>query len=173
MDIGVKIILVGILMYSAICMSKEITHNSIIKNSIGDISVYLKKQKAKNTPSIFLHGLFFDLQLWNHKMDAINDRDVIAIEMPLHGSSPDITTKNWNLGDCRKMICEILDSLQISKVHAVEHSRGSMTILRAAEKYPESFESLTPFNLPFNSCKWRAQNTAGVTVKSLEIIDNN
>lgn len=132
-------------------MAKEITFNHFIKTSMGDISVYLKKQESEKTPIIFLHDLFFDHQLWNYQINAINDRDMIALDMPLHRNSLNITKINWNLNDCSRMLLEILDSIQIAKVYAVGHSWGSMTILRAAEKNPERFERLTLFNLPFNS----------------------
>jgi pimeloyl-ACP methyl ester carboxylesterase len=47
------------------------------------------------------------------------------------------------------MLLEILVSLKITKVIAVGHSWGSMTILRAASKQPDRFESVLLCNMPF------------------------
>jgi hypothetical protein len=132
-------------------MAKEITFNHFIKTSMVNVSVYLKKQESEKTPIIFLHDLFFNHQLWNYQINAINDRDMIALDMPLHRNSLNITKTNWNLNDCSRMLLEILDSLQIAKVYAVGHSWGSMIILSAAEKNSKRFERLTLFNLFFNS----------------------
>jgi pimeloyl-ACP methyl ester carboxylesterase len=49
------------------------------------------------------------------------------------------------------MLLEILDNLQITKVIAVGHSWGSMTILRAANKHPERFEGIGLCNMPFEA----------------------
>ena len=77
----------------------------------------------------------------------INDRPVIAIDMPLHGESKNIKT-DWNLDDCANMLLEILDSLK-NKVIAVGHSWESMTILRAAGKNQDRFSALGLCNMPF------------------------
>jgi 3-oxoadipate enol-lactonase len=82
-------------------------------------------------------------------MNNITDRTVIAIDMPLHGESKTNIKKNWTLDDCANMLLEILDSLQVEKVIAIGHTWGSMTILRAANKNHNRFESLGLCNMPF------------------------
>jgi pimeloyl-ACP methyl ester carboxylesterase len=56
------------------------------------------------------------------------------------------------------MLVEVLDQLNIPKVIAIGHSWGSMTILRAADKYPNRFESAVLCNMPFQKAtpkqKW-------------------
>lgn len=119
----------------------------MIKTSIGDIAVYLNEVE-NTTPIIFLHGVYFDHNLWNYQRSRIQDRTVITIDMPLHGKSKNVK-KDWTLSDCGIMLIEILDSLAIEKVVAVGHSWGSMTILRAASNYPERFQSIGLCNMPF------------------------
>jgi pimeloyl-ACP methyl ester carboxylesterase len=120
-----------------------------IKTKVGDISVYRKSSSANTTPIIFLHGVYFDHHLWDNQIAQINDRTVIAIDMPLHGASKINIKDDWRLKDCADMLLEILDSLSINKVIAVGHSWGSMTIVRAANKNPNRFAALGLCNMPF------------------------
>ncbi|MCI4671920.1 MAG: alpha/beta hydrolase [Bacteroidia bacterium] len=124
--------------------------DQFITSSIGDISVHIK-EAAGNTPIIFLHGVYYDHQLWAYQSERINDRTVITLDMPFHGNSKKISKADWTLDDCANMLLEVLDSLKIDKVIAVGHSWGSMTILRAAAKSPERFESLGFCNMPYKA----------------------
>ena len=121
----------------------------MINTNLGKIAVYPKLVDSDKTPIIFLHGVYFDHQLWDEVINSINDRTTFSIDMPFHGLSKEITKDDWTLNDCSEMLLEILDSLKITKVIAVGHSWGSMTILRAASKQPERFESVLLCNMPF------------------------
>lgn len=120
-----------------------------IKTSIGEIACYEKKVEG-TTPIIFLHGVYYDHNLWNYFTSRIEDRTVLSIDMPLHGNSKNITKKDWNLNDCVTMLEEVLNTLNYEKVYAVGHSWGSMTILRAANQFPERFERIALCNMPLN-----------------------
>lgn len=123
-----------------------------IMTHIGSIAVYVKENPSDKLPIIFLHGVYFDHHLWDSQFEAIKDRTVICLDMPLHGSSSGFPIKaDWTLADCSDMLIEILDSLKIPKVIAVGHSWGSMTILRAAHKHPARFASIGLCNMPFHA----------------------
>lgn len=118
-----------------------------VKTSIGNIAYYQKK--VNNTiPIIFLHGVYYDHNLWNYQVSKIIDRTTITIDMPLHGESKEITKSDWTMEDCSIMLIEVLDSLEIDKCYAIGHSWGSMTILRAVSLYPERFLGLGLCNMP-------------------------
>jgi 3-oxoadipate enol-lactonase len=121
----------------------------MIHTNLGNIAVYPKLVDSDKTPIIFLHGLYFDHHLWDEVLDSMNDRTTYSVDMPFHGLSKEITKTDWSLNDCADMLLEILDHLKIAKVIAVGHSWGSMTILRAASKQPERFESVLLCNMPF------------------------
>jgi pimeloyl-ACP methyl ester carboxylesterase len=123
----------------------------MINTNLGKIAVYPKLVDSDKTPIIFLHGVYFDHHLWDAVIDSIQDRTTYSVDMPFHGLSKEITKNDWSLNDCADMLTEILNSLQISKVIAIGHSWGSMTILRAAYKHPEMFEGIGLCNMPFES----------------------
>jgi 3-oxoadipate enol-lactonase len=133
-----------------------------INTKIGKIAIYTKEVQTSEYPIIFLHGVYFDHHLWNNHIKEIKDHTVITVDMPLHGSSRNNIKANWTLTDCSNMLIEILDSLKISKVIAVGHSWGSMTILRAAHKYPERFSSIGLCNMPFQAASKKQRATFGL-----------
>jgi 3-oxoadipate enol-lactonase len=147
-----KLFLTTISLCLTMCCSQAQKSNQMekkfIHTKIGQIAIFHNQSEFKNTPVIFLHGVYFDHHLWDNQLSAISDRPVIAIDMPFHGESKNIK-KNWNLDDCADMLLEILDSLKIEKVIAVGHSWGSMTIIRAANKNPNRFAALGLCNMPF------------------------
>lgn len=119
----------------------------IIKTSIGEIA-YQKQEVIGTIPIVFLHGVYYDHNLWNYQISRISDHTTITIDMPLHGQSKAITNTNWNMDDCSNMLIELLDSLGIEKCYAVGHSWGSMTILRAASQNPDRFIGVGFCNMP-------------------------
>ena len=119
-----------------------------IQTTLGEIIIHQHLVDSNNTPLIFLHGLFFDHHLWDYYTYSIEERNMYVIDMPLHGESINVNS-TWDLQDCATMLIEILEALNIHEVHAVGHSWGGMTILRAAELDPKKFKSLTFFNTPF------------------------
>ena len=135
---------------------------SFITTNIGKIAVYQKKVDSNKIPIIFLHGVYFDHHLWDEVIDSLNDRTIIAIDMPLHGLSKEITKNDWTLNDCSEMLLEILDRLHIAKVIAIGHSWGSMTIIRGASNQPERFESVLLCNMPFLEATKRQKLTFGL-----------
>lgn len=134
----------------------------MIHTNLGNIAVYPKLVDSNKTPIIFLHGVYFDHHLWDDVINSINDRTTYSVDMPFHGLSKEITKNDWSLNDCAEMLLEILDSLKITKVIAVGHSWGSMTILRAAAKQPERFESVLLCNMPFLAATKKQKITFGL-----------
>lgn len=134
----------------------------MIHTNLGKIAVYPKLVDSDKTPIIFLHGVYFDHHLWDEVIDSIQDRTTYSVDMPFHGLSKEITKNDWSLNDCADMLLEILDSLKITKVIAVGHSWGSMTILRAASKQPERFERVLLCNMPFLAATKKQKFTFGL-----------
>jgi len=84
-----KLSLIFLLLFSlqAVAQKQTKMEKSIIKTQIGEIAIYQNKVNHIETPVIFLHGVYFDHNLWEYQMNNITDRTVIAIDMPLHGES--------------------------------------------------------------------------------------
>lgn len=124
-----------------------------IPTCLGNIAVFQKVGATDKTPLLLLHGVYFDHHLWDFQIGEINERTVLAVDMPLHGESRCIASGGWTMNDCAIMLIEILDHLHINQVIAVGHSWGSMTILRAAHRNPERFASIGLCNMPLHAAK--------------------
>jgi len=122
---------------------------TFVKTNIGNIAVFQQIADSDKTPIILLHGVYFDHHLWDAVIESIKDRTIITLDMPMHGMSKQLSKDDWTLNDCADMLIEVLNGLQLSKVIAIGHSWGSMTILRAAHKNPELFSSIGLCNMPF------------------------
>ncbi len=136
-------------MLSAQAKDKRKMKQETINTTIGNIVVY-QKIVPNTVPVIFLHGVYYDHNLWNYYTSRITDRTVITVDMPHHGQSKEISKKNWNMDDCANMLIEIIDYLKYNEVYAIGHSWGSMTILRASVKEPETFRAIGLCNMPFD-----------------------
>ena len=119
-----------------------------IKTSLGTMAIY-QKLVPNTVPVIFLHGVYYDHNLWNYYKSRLIDRTVITLDMPHHGNSKDIIKTKWTIDDCTTMLIEILEHLNHKEVYAIGHSWGSMTILRASVREPEKFKAIGLCNMPF------------------------
>jgi len=118
-----------------------------IATNLGNISISID-DRGSSAPIIFMHGVFLDKSLWLPVSKELPEVTRIYIDMPAHGNSSDVG-HDWNLNDCVDMLMQIINELQLDTCFLVGHSWGSMTALRAAVKYPERFQALALFNMPF------------------------
>jgi 3-oxoadipate enol-lactonase len=119
-----------------------------VQTNIGQIAVDVTEVNNAKTPIIFLHGVYFDRYLWEEVVENITDRTVVLVDMPMHGKSKNISNTKWTLQDCADMLIQLLDELKLSKVIAIGHSWGSMTICLAAAQNPSRFQSVLLCNMP-------------------------
>lgn len=121
----------------------------LINTRLGPIAVYTNDVINEKIPVLLIHGVYFDHRLWNNQITRLNNRRVVTIDMPWHGDSREHIQETWTLLDCAEMLIDIFNYLKIPEVMAIGHSWGSMTLLRAANLYPERFVSLGFCNMPF------------------------
>lgn len=145
---GLKLVL--LLMFISKSLLAQNPDNMVqqnIETNLGTIAVY-QKIVPNTVPVIFLHGVYYDHNLWNYYTSRIKDRTVITVDMPHHGKSKGISKKNWDMDDCSTMLIDIIDQLKYKQVYAIGHSWGSMTILRASVKKSEIFKAIGLCNMP-------------------------
>ncbi|TCV85839.1 alpha/beta fold hydrolase [Sulfurirhabdus autotrophica] len=118
-----------------------------IDTCVGRISLTID-HRGTGVPIIFLHGVFLDKSLWFEVSNDLPEITRIFIDMPAHGVSGDVG-HDWVLEDCVEMLMQIINELKLDTCFLIGQSWGSMTALRAATKYPERFEALGLFNMPF------------------------
>ncbi|KUJ11476.1 putative epoxide hydrolase [Mollisia scopiformis] len=108
--------------------------------------------KAQNPTVLFLHGFPSSSFDWRHQVTYFSSHGfgVIAPDLLAYGE----TEKPTTLADYRgkKMAAEInelLDHVEVSKVHGVGHDWGSFMLSRFANYYPERFFSCSFLAVPY------------------------
>ena len=101
---------------------------------------YLLNQK-KNTPIVFIHGVGLNHTIWKPQIDAFNNT-VIAYDILGHGKTP-LSKDNLSFDDFSNQLINLINELEIKKIHLVGFSIGSLIARNFASKFNERLESLT------------------------------
>jgi 2-succinyl-6-hydroxy-2,4-cyclohexadiene-1-carboxylate synthase len=101
------------------------------------ISYLINQQKNESLPLILLHGFTGSSNDWIFLFSHLNDRSVIAIDLPGHGASESpAERKCYSHETIALVIKEIVSSLGITKVIILGYSMGGRAALSFANKYP-------------------------------------
>lgn len=136
-----------ILSLGMVSKGKEMQETKI-KTGLGEICVAIEEKDSTSPPIIFMHGVFLDKSLWHEYPAKITQKTHIYIDMPAHGKTSDVG-RDWDIDDCISMLIQIMDTLNVKTCFLIGHSWGSMTALRAAVRFPDRFEALGLFNMPY------------------------
>jgi pimeloyl-ACP methyl ester carboxylesterase len=90
---------------------------------------------------LFVHGFALDARVWEAEIAAIRDRHrAIAIDLP--GFGPDARAARPGVSDARAAL-EVLDQLEVDRVHVVGHSLGGAVAVDFALAFPHRVRTLT------------------------------
>lgn len=96
------------------------------------------------TPLLLVHGVGSSLDTWEALPErlAAAGREVVALDLLGHGESGP-GNGDYSLGANASVIRDLLDHLDIPRVHLVGHSLGGGVAMQFAYQFPERVESLT------------------------------
>ncbi len=100
--------------------------------------IYIKKD---NTPLVFIHGVGLDHQMWKPQIENLNEFSTITYDLLGHGKTP-CKKEKLNLGDFSNQLNEILEYLNIDKIHLIGFSLGSLIALDFASKSGDKINKL-------------------------------
>ena len=73
----------------------------------------------KNTiPSVFIHGVGLDHQMWQSQISKLNEFSIITYDLLGHGKTP-CKKEKLTLNDFSKQLYHILNNLLLYKIHLV------------------------------------------------------
>ena len=101
---------------------------------------YIYKKK-NNTPLVFIHGVGLDHQMWKPQIENLNEFSTITYDLLGHGKTP-CKKEKLNLTDFSNQLNEILEHLNIEKIHLVGFSLGSLIALDFASKSEDKIDKL-------------------------------
>jgi len=95
------------------------------------------------TPIVLVHSVGLDLTYWGAQIDALcNDHDVVAFDLPGHGSSPG-QLADWTLDQAAEVLARVVRSTGGGGAHLVGLSVGGMISQALALAQPVLVRSLT------------------------------
>ena len=100
--------------------------------------VYIKKD---STPLVFIHGVGLDHKMWKPQIENLNEFSTISYDLLGHGKTP-CKKEKLNLTDFSNQLNEILEHLNIEKIHLVGFSLGSLIALDFASKSEDKIDKL-------------------------------
>ncbi|WP_245593570.1 alpha/beta fold hydrolase [Azospirillum halopraeferens] len=95
------------------------------------------------TPVLLLHGFAGDVLTWQFTVTPLaGDRPVIAVDLPGHGqSTPDVG--DGRVAGFAPWLEQVLDALDVPRVHVVGHSMGGAVALALARTAPGRVAALS------------------------------
>ena len=103
---------------------------------------YLFNKKDQEVPIVFIHGVGLTHEIWQPQLEFFNYHSNIAYDILGHGKSS-LEDEKISFDDLSKQLIELLDHLNIKKIHLVGFSIGSLIARNFATKYNDRLNTLT------------------------------
>jgi pimeloyl-ACP methyl ester carboxylesterase len=111
---------------------------------------------GEGEPVVLIHGLSFDLSMWDAQMDALTEHyQVIRYDAVGHGQSsglegavPDGSIRQWDY------LRDVLDALDIDKAHVVGLSMGGSVAMDFAIVHPDRVATMTSMGGVLEGYQW-------------------
>ena len=103
-------------------------------------SYYLIK-KNDPTPIVFIHGVGLTKEIWHPQIDFFKNNNILTYDLIGHGNTP-LEKTQINFEDFNKQLLNLIDELNINKIHLVGFSLGSLIARHFAAKHSNRLISL-------------------------------
>ena len=103
---------------------------------------YLFNKKKQEVPIVFIHGVGLTHEIWQPQLEFFNYHSTLAYDILGHGKSS-LEDGKISFDDFSNQLIELLNHLNIKKIHLVGFSIGSLIARNFATKYNERLHTLT------------------------------
>ena len=104
-------------------------------------SYYLKKTNDA-IPIVFIHGVGLTKEIWQPQIDFFKDNNLLTYDLIGHGDTP-LEKTQLNFKDFTEQLLNLIDELNINKIHLIGFSLGSLIARHFASEYNDRLSSLT------------------------------
>ena len=101
---------------------------------------YYKKENDLN-PIVFIHGVGLTKEIWSPQLDFFKNNNVLTYDLLGHGKTP-LEKTQLNFEDFTKQLNNLINELEIKKVHLVGFSLGSLIARNFAATHGDKLSSL-------------------------------
>ena len=96
--------------------------------------------KKNDVPIVFIHGVGLNHKIWEPQMNVFKNT-FLAYDIIGHGKTP-LNKENLSFDDFSNQLINLIDELDIRRIHLVGFSIGSLIARNFASKYSDRLESL-------------------------------
>ena len=97
--------------------------------------------KKNDVPIVFVHGVGLNHKIWEPQINVFKNT-FLAYDILGHGKTP-LNKENISFNDFSNQLINLIDEINIRKIHLVGFSIGSLIARNFATKYNDRLESLT------------------------------
>ena len=103
---------------------------------------FLFNKKDQEVPIVFVHGVGLTHEIWQPQLEFFNYHSTLAYDILGHGKSS-LEKKEITFDDFSEQLIELIDHLNIKKIHLVGFSIGSLIARNFATKHNKRLHTLT------------------------------
>ena len=96
--------------------------------------------KKTDVPIVFIHGVGLNHKIWEPQINVF-ENTFLAYDILGHGKTP-LNNENISFDDFSNQLINLIDELNIRRIHLVGFSIGSLIARNFASKYSDRLESL-------------------------------
>ena len=111
--------------------------------------------KKNDIPIVFIHGVGLNHKIWEPQINVF-ENTFLAYDILGHGKTP-LSKENISFDDFSNQLTNLIDELNMKKIHLVGFSIGSLIARNFATKYDDRLESLTLLCSIFNRTEKQQQ----------------
>jgi len=102
---------------------------------------YYFKKENDLSPIVFIHGVGLTKEIWSPQLDFFKNNNVLTYDLLGHGKTP-LEKTQLNFEDFTKQLNNLINELEIKKVHLVGFSLGSLIARNFAATHGDKLSSL-------------------------------
>ena len=102
---------------------------------------YFLNKKEQKIPIVFIHGVGLTHEIWDPQLDFFKDRSTLSYDILGHGKST-LEKEKISFDDFSDQLINLMNELNINKIHLIGFSIGSLIARNFATRYSERLQSL-------------------------------
>jgi len=103
---------------------------------------YFFKKVNDSIPIVFIHGVGLTKEMWSPQIDFFKDYNILTYDLLGHGKTP-LEKTQLNFEDFVKQLINLINELEIKKIHLVGFSLGALIARHFAANNGDRLNSLT------------------------------
>ena len=103
---------------------------------------YYLVKKNESIPIVFIHGVGLSKEMWYPQINFFKEYNILTYDIVGHGNTP-LKKNQLNFQDFVKQLINLIDELELKKIHLVGFSLGALIARHFASEHNNRLSSLT------------------------------